>query len=333
MADNVWFATRNWKNRGGDKPSNVSQAEWDGMGSSGFNGFPFPTPTIEQVRKELPNFLGVGPNTFYPIGFEHKELIDFFWKVKTIRCNISANVFFVDEYGGFYFDFAKSAVSFPLTRPSYYVSNFPSDEEFNDFEVMDGFYVELSGWRPDTKEAGLCFSPGFVGGLYLENTWLYGIRMEELPIKKTYVIGKNEIYDIDSLNGMFSYSGDDFGGDPPVDIYSRFMHCSFFVPPTWNFPVCVKHDGLYYPSYSFNCNMDMDGEGIYFAGMKESGSPVFHISFLGKSFPIYTTGYFLGLDYTFAASLEVVDYFSYSTKSGLPVWDTETGEQLNDPTS
>ena len=122
MGQKVAFATTNWKDRP-NKPTGMTQAEWDAYSSSKFNGFPFPIHEkntdgsdfelwnglfckdfstgeesnypyeiwLSQSNSESEQTDGVlyGPGTSFPIGFTFDELIQIFWRVKRYNINIS----------------------------------------------------------------------------------------------------------------------------------------------------------------------------------------------------------------------------------------------------
>ena len=109
MADKVAFATTNWKDKP-NKPTGMSQGEWDAYNSSKFNGFPFATPEKNQLgqtfkewdqltyfelddgRKipsesstDLVSVLG----DHYSYVFTFDQLFDFFWKMKQSKIILS----------------------------------------------------------------------------------------------------------------------------------------------------------------------------------------------------------------------------------------------------
>ena len=124
MGQKVAFATTNWENKP-NKPTGMTQAEWDAYSSSKFNGFPFPihekntdgsdfelwnglfykgdlaNPNLPLFNRSLPQSNSesaetpidklYGPGTNRPIGFTLNELIQIFWRVKRYNINISAS--------------------------------------------------------------------------------------------------------------------------------------------------------------------------------------------------------------------------------------------------
>ena len=109
MADKVAFATTNWKDKP-NKPTGMSQGEWDAYNSSKFNGFPFATPEknqLGQTFKEWDQFtyfeLDDGRKIpsesstdlvsvlgdHYSYVFTFDQLFDFFWKMKKSKIILS----------------------------------------------------------------------------------------------------------------------------------------------------------------------------------------------------------------------------------------------------
>ena len=100
MGEKVIFATSNWKNKA-DKPSQMTQAEWDAYHSSKFNGFPF--ATVEKDEEGNAFSLWDGTTKFedkpskssskrvsvfgnhYSFKFTKDQLFQIFWRMSEVK--------------------------------------------------------------------------------------------------------------------------------------------------------------------------------------------------------------------------------------------------------
>jgi len=90
MGKKVSFATTNWKDKP-NKPTSMTQAEWDAMNSSKFNGLPFPTPSekiFNDIYKRTPGQGGVIVSKAWASAYYWRTKG---WKVSDININLSLN--------------------------------------------------------------------------------------------------------------------------------------------------------------------------------------------------------------------------------------------------
>ena len=100
MGEKVWFATSNWKDKP-DKPSQMTQGEWDAYHSSKFNGFPFATVEKDEEGNEISLWDGTTKfegkpskssskrvsvfGNHYSFKFTKDQLFQIFWRMSEVK--------------------------------------------------------------------------------------------------------------------------------------------------------------------------------------------------------------------------------------------------------